>query len=75
VDIQENCIETPTPSDSHQVVVLFIVSQSHNMLRQQMNNPNPQDEHMDDEPVNNEQVTNEKVIDEPLEMTLRRSKR
>ncbi|KAJ1382702.1 hypothetical protein SESBI_44015 [Sesbania bispinosa] len=42
------------------------------MQRQQVNVPNPQNEHIDDEPVDNVQVTNEQVVEEPQEVTLRR---
>ena len=77
VDIREIHMETPThsvsPSVSHQVVVPLVVSQSHNMQRQQVNIPNPQDEHVVNDPIDNVQVTNEQVVDEPQEIALRRS--
>jgi len=40
---------------------------------QQINIPNPQNEHMDNEPTNDVQVINEKTIDEPQVIPLRRS--
>ncbi|KAJ1412275.1 gag-polypeptide of LTR copia-type, partial [Sesbania bispinosa] len=75
VDIQETTSNVSTPSVSSQVVIPVVVSQSHNMQRQQVNVPTPQNEHIDDEPANNVQVTNEQVAEEPQEVALRRSVR
>ncbi|KAJ1385848.1 S-adenosyl-L-methionine-dependent methyltransferase [Sesbania bispinosa] len=73
VDIQESTNNVSTPSVSSQVVIPLVVSQSHNMQRQQVNVPTPQNEHIDDEPTDNVQVTNEQVVEEPQEIALRRS--
>ena len=75
VDIQEITSNVPTPSVSSQVVILLVVSQSHNMQRQQVNVPTLQNEHIDDEPTKNVQVTSEQVVEEPQEVELRRSVR
>ncbi|KAF7839433.1 Retrovirus-related Pol polyprotein from transposon TNT 1-94 [Senna tora] len=67
-----------TPSVSPPVVVPLVVSRSCNMPKQQINVPNPLDEHVDDEATNNEHVTNEQVINEQeiaKEIVIRRSSR
>ncbi|KAJ1434073.1 Integrase, catalytic core, partial [Sesbania bispinosa] len=71
VDIQETTSNVSTPSVSSQVVIPLVVSQSHNMERQQVNVPTPQNEHIDDEPIDYVQVTNEQVVEEPQEVALR----
>jgi len=73
VDIQEKHAKIPTFDVSSQVILPFVVSQSHNIWMQQINIPNPQNEHMDNEPTNDVQVINEKTIDEPQVIPLRRS--
>jgi len=75
VDIKEKHAEVPTSDVSSQVVVPFIVSRSHNNPMQQINIPNPQNEHMDNEPINDAQVSDEQRIDEPQVIPLRRSER
>ncbi|KAJ1434123.1 gag-polypeptide of LTR copia-type [Sesbania bispinosa] len=75
VDIQETTTNVSTPSVSSQVVIPLVVSQSHNMQRQQVNVPTPQNEHIDDEPTDNVQVTNDQVVEEPQEVALRSSVR
>jgi len=75
VDIQEKHAEVPTYDVSSQVVVPFVVSRSHNIPMQQINIPNPRNEHMDNEPTNDAQVINEQRIDEPQVIALRRSER
>ncbi|KAJ1420620.1 Integrase, catalytic core [Sesbania bispinosa] len=71
VDIQETTTNVSTPSVSSQVVIPLAVSQSHNMQRQQVNVPTPQNEHIDDEPADNVQVTNDQVVEETQEVALR----
>ena len=75
MDIQEKHVEVPTFDVSYQVVVPSVVSRSHNISIQQINIPNPQNEHMDNEPTNDAQVINEQIIDEPQVIPLRRSER
>ena len=75
MDIQEKHVEIPTSDISSQVVIPFVVSQSPNNPMQQINIPNPQNEHMDNEPTNDVQVINEQRIDEPQVISLRRSER
>jgi len=75
VDIQEKHAEVPTSDVSSQVVVPYVVSWPHNIPMQQINIPNPQNEHMDNEPINGAQVIDEQRIDEPQVIPLRRSER
>jgi len=75
VDIKEKHAEVPTSDVSSKVVVPFVVSRSHNNPIQQINIPNPQNEHMDNEPTNDAQVIDEHRIDEPQVIPLKRSKR
>ena len=75
MDIQEKHEQVPTFDVSSQVVIPFVVSRSHNIPMQQMNIPNPQNEHMDSEPTNDAQVINEQTIDEPEVIPLRSSER
>lgn len=56
-------------------IVVPLVSQSHNTRKQQINVPNPQNEHESNEPADNAQVTNEQVEKEAQEIALRRSER
>jgi len=75
VDIQEKHAEVPTSDVSSQIVVPYVVSRPHNIPMQQINIPNPQNEHMDNEPINDAQVIDEQRIDEPQVIPLRRSER
>jgi len=74
VDIQETNSNVSTHVSS-QVVIPLVVSQSHNMQRQQVDVPIPQNEHIDNEPSDNVQVINEEMVEEPQEEILRRSVR
>jgi len=58
-----------------QVVIPFVVSWSHNIPMQQINIPNPQNEHMDNELTNDAQVINEQTINEPQVIPVKRSER
>ncbi|WVZ07203.1 hypothetical protein V8G54_020549 [Vigna mungo] len=72
VDIQEHTDSVSTSNVSSEVVIPLV--------RQQVNVPIPQNEHINVEPVDNERVTNEQLIneqliEEPQEAALRRSVR